>query len=271
MALAFPEIDPVLVHLGPLAIRWYSLAYIAGFLGGYGLLRREIGKGRLPITKEHLDDLLFWGVIGVILGGRLGYVLFYQTAMLWEAPLEVVKVWHGGMSFHGGLLGMIGAVLWVTRRIGVGFFQVMDHIAAVAPIGICLGRLANFVNGELWGRAADVPWAMIFPGGGDVARHPSQLYEALTEGLLLFVLLQVLLRCTKALQSPGVISGFFLLGYACARFACEFFREPDPQLGFVVGDWMSQGQLLSLPVMAFGVFFIIMGVKGKFRSGHEAV
>jgi phosphatidylglycerol:prolipoprotein diacylglycerol transferase len=221
------------------------------------LLRREIARARLAITKEQLDDLLFWGVIGVILGGRIGYVLFYQTPLLWQNPVEIFKIWHGGMSFHGGLLGMIGAVLWVTRRIGSPFFRVMDHIAAVAPIGICLGRLANFVNGELWGRVTDVPWAILFPTGGEMPRHPSQLYEAATEGVLLFLLLQFLLRRTRILERPGSLSGVFLVGYGVARFACEFFREPDAQLGFVFQGWMSQGQLLSLPVMAFGIFFLM--------------
>lgn len=265
MALSFPDIDPVMVQLGPVAIRWYSLAYIGGFLAGYALLRREIARGRLPISAAVLDDLLFWGVIGVIAGGRIGYILFYQPAMLWDAPGEILKVWHGGMSFHGGLLGMIGAVWAVARRNGTGFFRVMDHIAAVAPIGICLGRLANFVNGELWGRVTDVPWAFVFPMAGAAPRHPSQLYEALGEGLLLFLLLQALLRLTGILKAPGALSGVFLIGYGAARFTCEFFREPDPQLGFVFDGWMSQGQLLTLPVIAFGLFFLIRGLRLRQR------
>jgi phosphatidylglycerol:prolipoprotein diacylglycerol transferase len=266
--IPFPAFDPVLVHLGPLAIRWYALAYIVGILGGWAyarvLVRSErLWGGKAPLTVLDFDDFLLWVTLGIILGGRIGYVLFYNPSHFAVHPLEIVQLWNGGMSFHGGFTGCVVAVVLFARKRGLSILSLGDITCAVGPIGIFLGRIANFINGELWGRAADVPWAMVFPNGGPIARHPSQLYEAALEGLLLLAVLAALMRA-GALKRPGMIIGAFAVVYAIARTICEFFREPDAQLGFLWGG-ATMGQLLSVPLCAGGICLIVYALKHPLR------
>ena len=256
----YPVIDPVLVNLGPLPIRWYALAYIAGLVLGWWFARRLVrasglwgNVARPPV--ESLDDLLVFAALGVVLGGRLGYVTFYNFDYYFANPLEILSVWKGGMAFHGGLAGAALGIWWFARRHGVRTLAVADLCAAVVPIGICLGRIANFIKPELWGRPADVAWAMVFPDAGPLPRHPSQLYEAALEGVVLFIALQIAIRF-GALKRPGLVTGLFGSGYGFARIACELFREPDPQLGFLFGG-ATMGMLLSLPLIAIGLVLIV--------------
>lgn len=263
-ALLFPQIDPVLVSIGPLAIRWYALAYIVGLLAGWGLARMlarraPLWGARPRPTPESLDDLLVYAALGVVLGGRLGYVLFYNLPFFLDHPGEIVQVWNGGMSFHGGLAGALLGVWLFARKYALPILSVADLASAVAPIGIFLGRIANFIKPELWGRPTDVAWGVIFPGAGPLPRHPSQLYEAALEGLALFVVLQLAIRA-GALKRPGLVTGLFASGYALARIASEFFREPDPQLGFLFGG-ATMGMLLSLPLLAIGLWLIARAPK----------
>jgi phosphatidylglycerol:prolipoprotein diacylglycerol transferase len=285
--LPFPQIDPVLVHLGPLAIRWYGLAYLVGIvLAWWGVLRALRAKtlwayppfkGRPPATEDEMGDLVVWATIGIVLGGRLGWVLIYGTILcsvtpdyaqfcdglpmgFLTNPIRIIAAWDGGMSFHGGLLGVVIAVWLFCRRRKLPMLPVADLVCAFAPIGIFLVRIANFVNDELWGRVTNVPWAMIFPRGGPLPRHPSQLYEAALEGLVLFVLLQIALRVFRAHEKPGLISALFFLGYGTFRFICEFFREPDTQF---IGP-VSMGMALSIPVwLTAGALFWIATRKPK--------
>jgi phosphatidylglycerol---prolipoprotein diacylglyceryl transferase len=254
--IPYPNIDPVLIEIGPFAIRWYALAYIAGLLMGW---RYCVGMARRPphvLEPAQLDDFLVWVTLGVVLGGRIGYVLFYNLPYYSQHPLEALKIWTGGMSFHGGTLGVVLAMALFTWLRKINFLQLGDMLVCAVPIGLFLGRLANFVNGELYGRPTDVPWAMIFPTDETrLPRHPSQLYEATLEGLVLFVLLFVLQRFTPARQYRGYISGVFLAGYATSRIVCEFFREPDRQLGYLAGGF-TMGQLLSVPVLLAGIWLI---------------
>ncbi|RMF46587.1 MAG: prolipoprotein diacylglyceryl transferase [Deltaproteobacteria bacterium] len=256
--LNYPDIDPVLFRVGPLAVRWYGLMYLAGFGAAWLLIRRLADRKGLPLGRDDLSDLLFYAVIGVILGGRLGYVLFYNPAHFFSHPLDIPAVWQGGMSFHGGLLGVILASLLFCRRRSLPVLQLGDIIANSATIGLGLGRLGNFINGELWGRTTDVPWGMVFPQAGLLPRHPSQLYEFLLEGVVLFCLLLWLnLRGSRA----GVPLFVFFAGYGLFRFLVEFVREPDPQLGFL---WFgaTMGQLLSLPMILLGIaglWFVLRG------------
>ena len=257
--LPFPAFDPVLVQLGPLAIRWYALAYIFGILLGWMYARVVIRAGALwggqaPMSVADYDDFVLWVTFGIILGGRTGYVLFYNPAYFAAHPLEIAQLWNGGMSFHGGFLGCVFAVILFARRRGISMLSLGDVTCLVGPIGLLLGRIANFINGELWGRPTDVPWAMVFPGGGRLPRHPSQLYEAGLEGLVLFAVLALLVRA-GALRRPGLIIGVFALGYGIARTACELFREPDAQLGFLWGG-LTMGMILSVPLMLVGAGFI---------------
>lgn len=254
--LPYPAINPVLVHIGPLAVRWYALAYIVGILAGWAYARRLIAAkslwhGTAPLTAIDFDDFIIWVTLGIILGGRIGYVLFYNLPLFAAHPAQIFQLWNGGMSFHGGFLGCTVAIILFARRRGIPILSLGDITTAVAPIGLFLGRLANFINGELWGRPTDVPWAMIFPRGGPVPRHPSQLYEAALEGIVLFVVLNLLVRW-GALKRPGVVTGAFALGYGIARITSEFFREPDPQLGFLWGG-LTMGMLLSIPMMLAGI------------------
>ena len=255
-ALLFPQIDPVIVQIGPLAIRWYAMAYIAGLVLGWRLMRRLVTMTPAVATPLHVDDFLTWATLGIVLGGRLGYVLFYQPAVFLADPMRILQVWTGGMSFHGGMLGMMIATVWFCRRNGIALLPFGDRLAVVVPLGLCFGRLANFVNGELWGREApDVPWAMIFPNGGPIPRHPSQLYQAFLEGVVLFVLLFALSRREWVRAQAGMLTGVFLAGYGLARITGEFFREPDAFLGFLFAG-VTMGQLLSIPMVLAGIWLI---------------
>jgi phosphatidylglycerol:prolipoprotein diacylglycerol transferase len=259
LALPFPAIDPVALAIGPITIKWYALAYIAGLIGGWYYARRLVMADRLwGVVKRpqvvDIDDLVVWVALGVVLGGRIGYVLFYNLPMYLADPIEILAIRNGGMSFHGGFLGAILAFLLFARAKKLNGYTLLDIGAVVVPIGLFFGRIANFINGELWGRPTDVPWAMVFPSGGPVPRHPSQLYEAVCEGLLLFLLL-LLAEHRGARRRPGIVTGLFLVGYAVARMSGELFRQPDAQLGFLVlGTTM--GQLLSIPVLIAGILLI---------------
>ena len=259
--LPFPAFDPVLVQIGPFAVRWYALAYIVGIMAGWlyarALVRSEtLWGGPAPLKVIDFDDFVLWVTLGIILGGRIGYVLLYNPGYFATHPAEIFQVWKGGMSFHGGFLGCVLAVVLFARHRGLSILSVGDITCAAAPIGLFLGRIANFINAELWGRPSEVPWAMIFPGAGPLPRHPSQLYEATLEGLVLFALLACVIRA-GALKRLGMIIGVFALGYGIARSFCELFREPDPQLGFLLGGNLTMGMLLSLPLMLAGIAFIV--------------
>jgi phosphatidylglycerol:prolipoprotein diacylglycerol transferase len=264
--IPFPEFNPILVSIGPFAIRWYALAYIVGILMGWAYARAIIRNernwgGPAPLKVEDLDDFIVWVTLGIIIGGRTGYVLFYNLPHFVEQPLEILQVWNGGMSFHGGFLGCVVAVAWFAWRRGVPILSLGDVTCAVAPTGLLLGRLANFVNGELWGRVTDVPWAMIFPRGGPLPRHPSQLYEAGLEGLVLLIILALMVRA-GALRRPGLIIGAFAAIYAAMRTFCEFFREPDAQVGFLQGG-ATMGMLLSVPLFVAGVGIVAFALQRK--------
>jgi phosphatidylglycerol:prolipoprotein diacylglycerol transferase len=254
--LTFPEFNPVAVSIGPLAIRWYALAYMAGFLLGWRYCLKLAESNPAGPAPKLFDDFLTWAIIGVILGGRLGYILFYNAEAYAAEPLEMLKVWHGGMSFHGGMMGVITAAFVFAKKHKIRFFAFMDILACVTPIGLGLGRLANFVNGELYGRVTNVPWAVAFPRGGYLPRHPSQLYEAGLEGLVLFLILYVVALNPKWRARPGILSGVFLLGYGLFRFLVEFVREPDQQLGFLYAG-ATMGQILCVPMMMFGLYLIM--------------
>ena len=262
--MVWPEIDPVALQLGPLPIRWYALAYIAGLILGWAYARVLVQRAELWGTVPRpsvasLDDLLVYAALGVVVGGRLGYVLFYNPEFYLAYPGEIVAVWKGGMSFHGGLAGAALGIYLFARRQNVPVLAVADLCATVVPIGIFLGRIANFIKPELWGRVSDVSWAMVFPGAGDEPRHPSQLYEAGLEGIVLLILLYALVR-TGAYQRSGFVTGAFAAGYGVARIICEFFREPDPQLGFLFGQ-ATMGMLLSVPLVIAGLALIIYARK----------
>ena len=254
--LLFPQIDPVIVQIGPFGIRWYAMAYIAGLVLGWRLMRRLVTMPPAVASSLQVDDFLTWATLGVVLGGRLGYVLFYQPAVFIAEPLRILQVWTGGMSFHGGMLGVTIATVWFCRRNAIPLLGFTDRLAVVVPIGLCFGRLANFINGELWGRPAPaVPWAMVFPNGGPVPRHPSQLYQAVLEGVLLFAVLFLLSRRDWVRARAGMLTGVFLMGYGLARIAGEFFREPDAFLGFLFAG-ATMGQLLSIPMVLAGIWLI---------------
>jgi phosphatidylglycerol:prolipoprotein diacylglycerol transferase len=255
-SLAFPAFDPVALQIGPLAIRWYALSYVVGLLLGWRYCLYIAQRPPLPLSRSLFDDFFLWALLGVILGGRVGYILFYNFADYLAHPLEILKVWHGGMSFHGGLIGVLIAIGLFARSRALPYFAIADVIAAAAPIGLLLGRIANFINGELYGRPTDMPWGVVFPAGGSVARHPSQLYEAALEGLLLFLILFALARFTDIRAHIGRLSGAFLAGYAVSRIVAEFFREPDLQLGFLIGD-STMGQWLSVPMLLAGLYLLV--------------
>ncbi len=256
-------LSPIALDLGFFAIKWYSLAYLAGLIFAYWHLLRELRKPGAPMAQRHAEDLFFYSTLGVIVGGRMGYALFYAPELLTH-PADLMKVWQGGMSFHGGLIGTTLAIGWVSWRGRLNFLRVCDYIAPCAPIGLMLGRCANFVNGELWGRAADpaLPWAVIFPGGGPVARHPSQLYEAGLEGIVLGTLLLLLFWKSAARWRQGLLMGTFAAGYGAARFIVEYFREPDVQLAdFAHASGLSMGQWLTLPMIAIGLVLIVRALR----------
>lgn len=263
-ALLFPNLDPVVVQIGPLAIRWYALAYITGIVLAWRLMRRLVVLPPVVATPANVDDFVSWATLGIVFGGRLGYCLFYQPSVYLSDPLAILKVWTGGMSFHGGMLGVSIAVLWYCRSQRIPILGFADRLAVCAPIGLCLGRIANFINGELWGREApdSLPWAMIFPNGGPIARHPSQIYQALLEGALLFAVMFVLSRRESIRTRLGTLTGAFLTGYAIARIVGEFFREPDAFLGFLAFG-ATMGQVLSLPMLAAGLFLILRASPAK--------
>ena len=256
--IPFPDIDPVALHLGIIDIRWYSLAYIFGLIISWSLARKMSVKSHSQFTILKIDDFLIWATFGIIIGGRLGYVLFYNLRYFWEFPLQIFALWEGGMSFHGGLLGIIVALILFSYRKRVPLFAMGDIIACVAPVGLFLGRLANFINGELYGRISyAVPWVMVFPNGGPEPRHPSQLYEACFEGVSLFAILNILWWCIpRYRQRTGFISGLFFVLYGLFRFGLEFFREPDAHLGFIIQN-LSMGQILCVPMVLFGVLVIL--------------
>jgi phosphatidylglycerol:prolipoprotein diacylglycerol transferase len=247
--LTHPNIDPIAISIGPIAVRWYGLMYLAGFGAGWWLGTRRIARGLAPVTREQFDDLLFLAVLGVVLGGRLGYVLFYKPGYYFSHPLEIFAIWQGGMSFHGGFLGVLAAMLFAARKHRIAWLSVMDFVAPLCPIGLGAGRLGNFINGELWGRVTDVPWGMVFRGAGDLPRHPSQLYEFALEGVLLFV---ILWWFSAKPRPRGQVSALFLIGYGAFRFIAEFGREPDAFLGFLALG-LSMGQWLSLPMILAGI------------------
>jgi phosphatidylglycerol:prolipoprotein diacylglycerol transferase len=248
--LIHPQIDPVAFSIGPLAVRWYGLMYLAGFAAGWWLGQRRIKAGRAPITRQQFDDLIFLAVLGVIVGGRLGYVLFYKPGYYAAHPLEIFAVWQGGMSFHGGLLGVMLAMWIAARRHRIHFLSLMDFVAPLCPLGIAAGRLGNFINGELYGRVTDLPWGMVFRGAGDVPRHPSQLYQAALEGFALFVLLWWFSSKPRA---RGQVSALFLIGYGTFRFVAEFAREPDAFLGLLAFG-LTMGQWLCIPMVLGGLW-----------------
>ena len=268
--LTFPNIDPIIFEIGPLALRWYSLAYIVGLVLGWLLAARMMemdsvwAPGKAPATRQNIDDLLIWAAAGVIVGGRFGYVLFYNLPFYLENPASILQVWEGGMSFHGGFLGVILSVYFFTRRHKLALWSVADVLALVAPIGLFFGRIANFINGELYGRTTDAALGMVFPNGGPLPRHPSQLYEAALEGALLFVVMMILVRA-GALRKPGILTGTFFLGYAIARTIVEQFREPDAQIGFLAGG-ITMGQVLSAPMILVGMFLIIRAINVPERA-----
>lgn len=263
MAIPFPDLDPVALAVGPLQIRWYALAYLAGFLFAwwYGIYITKKSSGTRP-NKEDIDDFIPWAIMGVILGGRLGYILFYQTPYYFDNPAEIFKVWHGGMSFHGGIVGVITVLIIYSMRRKIPFLRLCDIAGCAAPMGIFLGRLTNFVNGELYGRITEVPWGVVFPRGGEFPRHPSQIYQAGLEGLLLFLILLVLVHVPKVRNKPGILSFVFLAGYGVFRSIGEIFREPDEQLGFLF-EGATMGQLLSVPVIIVAFFVLYFALRKK--------
>lgn len=260
--LDFPQISPVLFSLGPIDIRWYSLAYLFGILIGWWLIVRNVKKYDLKLSKENIEDFIFYLTLGIVIGGRLGYVIFYGGTAFWMNPLQVFEVWKGGMSFHGGVLGVIAATFLFAKKINYKFLALTDLIVLYAPIGIFFGRLANFVNDELWGRVTTVPWAIKFPNGGYLPRHPSQLYEAFFEGIVMFVLLNFLWHFPQIRNRHGVVSSLFVLLYGLFRISMEQFREPDIQMGYFF-SYFTMGQILSLPLIFLGAIVLFVLYRKK--------
>ena len=269
LAIQFPELDPIIVQFGPFAIRWYALAYIMGLLLGWRYMlsllkqpdlwptkkQKKKVVPDLPATALQIDDLLIWVTLGVVLGGRIGYVLFYNPAMILNDPASIFAVWRGGMSFHGGLLGVIVAGALFCKKNNLSVVRIGDMVGAAVPIGLFFGRIANFINSELWGNITNVPWGVIFPNGGPLPRHPSQLYEAALEGIALFVLLRIATHHYKSLKRPGLTMGIYLTGYGLARIISEFFRTPDAHIGYLSG-FVTMGMVLSLPMVLIGLAFV---------------
>ena len=259
-ALPFPNIDPVLFSVGPLSVHWYGIGYVIGILFAWWYGKKLVNNARLwpnnnaPMDPLALDDFVLWAALGVVIGGRLGYVLFYNFGFYISNPLEIPAVWDGGMSFHGGILGTTVAMILFARKRGIPVWSMFDTIAAGVPIGLGVVRIANFINSELWGRVSDVSWAVYFPNGGPLPRHPSQLYEAALEGFVLFFVLALLIWKGNKLKAPGFIAGAFVAGYGLSRILVEFFREPDAQLGYLVGGWMTMGMVLSVPMVLLGAW-----------------
>lgn len=257
--LVFPQIDPVIVALGPLKVHWYGVMYLLGIGAGWWLGARRCRRPDAPLNREQLDDLAFYVAMGVILGGRVGYALFYQPERLLSDPLWLLRVWEGGMSFHGGLLGVMLGVWLVARKAGCSWWALIDFVAPLVPPGLLAGRLGNFINGELWGRPTDLPWGMVFPGDpSGLVRHPSQLYQAAMEGVLLFILLYWF---SSKPRPRMAVSGLFLVAYGCFRFLAEFVREPDADIGYQLFGWVTRGQLLSLPMVLGGVVLLVLAYR----------
>ena len=260
--MAFPDIDPVIFAIGPVQVRWYGLAYVAGILLGWRYARRLVENATLwpaagpRMTPLDIDDFLLWATVGIVAGGRIGYILFYDFAAVAANPVRALEIWNGGMSFHGGLLGTLIAMLLFARSRGIPVFNLFDVVCAVVPVGLFFGRLANFINSELWGKLSAMPWAVVFPTGGPFPRHPTQLYEAGLEGLLLVSVLAWLIYRREALKRPGMVAGSFVIGYALSRIFVEFFREPDIQIGYLAGGWLTMGMVLSLPMLAIGLWAV---------------
>ena len=262
-------LDPVALDLGFFQLRWYSLAYIAGIFVGWWYLLKLLDQPGAPMARRHADDLVFYATLGIILGGRIGYILFYQPSILLD-PIQILRLWDGGMSFHGGVIGVSLGILWMAKKNGLNWLRVHDYVACCVPFGLLFGRLANFVNGELWGKPTDVPWAIVFPrtvaGGIDPARHPSQLYEAALEGIVLLAVLGYLFWRTKARYEPGKLVGTFLLGYGLSRFVVEFYREPDSQFaGTFFENVLHMGQVLTLPMILGGLYLILTAKRRRER------
>ncbi len=264
--IPFPNIDPVMLDLGLLKIHWYGVMYLVAFALAYWLANRAAAKPGSGWTSDQVSDLLFYGFLGVILGGRLGYILFYGFEHVLADPSYLIKIWQGGMSFHGGLIGVLLAMALFARKYQKSYLALGDFVAPLVPLGLAAGRIGNFINGELWGRPTDVPWAMVFPTGGAIGRHPSQLYHVALEGLLLFIVILLVRRMKPA---TGVVGGVFLIGYGIARFSVEFFREPDAHLG-VLSLGMTMGQWLCIPMMLAGLVIIILANKKAVKAGVKA-
>jgi phosphatidylglycerol---prolipoprotein diacylglyceryl transferase len=272
-ALPFPKIDPVLVQIGPLAIHWYGLGYIIGILFAWWYAKRLATNellwlpGQSRPKPDDLDDFLVWAAVGVVAGGRIGYVLFYDLQRYIANPQDIVAVWQGGMSFHGGFLGTTIAMILFARRRGIPVWTLFDLVGAGVPVALGLVRIANFVNSELWGKLTSVPWAFEFPNGGPFPRHPTQLYEAGLEGLVLFLLLRFLTHRRRKLGTPGFVCGAFVTGYGLARILVEFFREPDPQIGYLFGGWLTMGMVLSVPMVLAGIWVL---AKARPAAAHAS-
>jgi len=264
--LAYPQIDPVAISLGPVKIHWYGLAYLAGLAFAWWLAVRHSRRAWSPVRRDQVDDLIFYCALGVVLGGRIGYALFYGGDRLVEDPTWLLRVWQGGMSFHGGFLGVLAAMYLFARRRGIVFGDLMDFVAPLVPLGLALGRLGNFIGQELWGRATDVPWAMVFPRDPlQLARHPSQLYQFALEGLLLFA---IMLWYAARPRPTWAVAGLFSLGYGCLRFFAEFFREPDAHIGFQALGWITRGQVLCVPMILLGVYLMAMAYRKAGPTGE---
>ncbi len=267
-AIPFPTIDPVLLELGPLQIRWYALAYIAGILLAWHYMKRAARQaqlwphGKSPASAEQIDDFILWATLGIIIGGRLGYVLFYNLDAYLANPAEIVAIWNGGMSFHGGFAGVMLALIIFANRQKISILSGLDLVALGAPFGLFFGRIANFINAELFGRVTDVSWGVIFPNGGPLPRHPSQLYEAALEGLVLFIILRILSHSSKKLAQPGFIAGAFALGYGVFRSFIELFRMPDEQVGFLTAG-TTMGMWLSVPMILAGAILMIHAIRSS--------
>lgn len=258
--LAYPNIDPVAINLGPLKIHWYGLMYVIGIGSVWLLARSRTKEPGFPWNEKEIEDLIFYCAVGLVLGGRLGYILFYNFTAFIDDPMMIIRVWEGGMAYHGGMLGAFAGMFYFARKKGCGFFEVSDFIAPYVPIGLLAGRIGNFINGELWGKPSNVPWAMAFPTGGETPRHPTMLYEAFLEGIVLLIALQWFSRMNPPRMA---VSGLFMLLYGLFRFAVEFLRVPDPQLGYLAFNWLTMGQVLSLPMIAFGIFLLYVAYRHK--------
>ncbi len=261
--MQYHEMDPIAFHIFSWPVHWYGLMYLVGFVAAWALLRLRARDKTRGFTKDEVADIVFYGALGAIIGGRVGYILFYDWYVIWQHPLLILQAWKGGMSFHGGLIGVLLALFLFARKIKQPMLKIVDFVAPVVPVGLGAGRFGNFINGELWGRVTDAPWGMVFKGAGDLPRHPSQLYEMALEGLVLFIILWFF---SRKIRPMGAVSGLFAIFYALFRFSVEFFREPDAQIGYVAFGWMTEGQLLSIPLFLVGVALLFFA----YRRGRKS-